>query len=304
SLHQMIPKNSKRFSNRYFFGESEGNVKQNRVVHLYKFKRVGLKLKKVADLPLVLGNIRGFAGHNLFITPDLKYLYAPVGAIITQDNKLQKGGVFVVDAKSMKIISFIPAGFGAGHVAFSPKKGYAIITNHKDEFLTIADYRTHKFITNIYPNFPHQNIASLNFSHSQYVDESGEYYYNFWSDGGVFFRLNLNTLEIDDFINVGGVPIQGNFVKEVSTACRIPQIAPTDGFEELFGSWFNKDKVDPKDSSKVINGYNDKKEFRKRLLKEIQRIRTILKKNKNLSKYTQEYLKRLLRVYWRMIKGV
>lgn len=68
----------------------------------------------------------------------------------------------------------------------------------------------------------------------QYVSEDGEYYYNFWSDGGRFFRINLDTLALDGSVYVGGVPIQGNFYKKVHIDCDPTPPANTDGYEEVF----------------------------------------------------------------------
>jgi len=254
SLHQMIPLYPKRINNRIFFGETESNVQQKKYAGVYKFIRRGDKLKVKNFTYLKYKNIIGIYGHNLYITPNKKFLYAPAGATITKEGVIKKGGIFVVDTKSMKVIKFIQTGFGAGHVAFARKKGIAIVTNHKDEYVSAINWKKHQFIKNIQLPFEHEGIASLNQSHSQYIDKEEDYYYNFWSDGGEFFKINLDSLEVEDELYVGGVPIQGNFVEKVTTRCNIPTPAPEDGFDEFFSD-FKNDLID---STKTLIGIGDK----------------------------------------------
>jgi hypothetical protein len=75
----------------------------------------------------------------------------------------------------------------------------------------------------------------------QYIDKSGKYYYNFWSDGGVFFRLNLDTLNIDSSVYVGGIPIQGNFYKNIKNDCSLKVIDSDDGYDKYFLNLDNKE---------------------------------------------------------------
>ena len=85
SLHQIIPQD-KSFNNTIFYGETEGNSAQGKSAVIYKWKlradRKGLiqtnflRLDQLKKIKKKLGH----GGHNLFITPDKKYLYAPVGS--------------------------------------------------------------------------------------------------------------------------------------------------------------------------------------------------------------------------------
>ena len=277
SMHQMIPLDRNNPHNKIFFGMTEGNKALNIAPRVYKFKLKGKRLKIVKVTNFYKGNIEGMFGHNLYITPDKRYLYAPVAAhfilgkelkdreekrrVLEKFKKFKKlekyskrfrdyvrwkgieyyqkefkklGKIFVIDTKTMRVKKVIESGFGAGHVAFSKQRGLAVVTNHLDNYVTIIDYKHHKFLKNIELNFPREGIFNLTQSHMQYVSEDGEYYYNFWSDGGRFFRINLDTLELDGSIYVGGVPIQGNFYKKVHIDCDPIPPALEDGYEEVF----------------------------------------------------------------------
>ena len=263
SLHQIIPR-TKRKRNRIFYGETEGNLAQNKSAGVYKWvlRRDGKGLKQKAFTKLNIKDKQGFNGHNLYITPNKRFIYAPVGSTINQDflkksslsknpseNNLcpptvgcrgatfgtsplstnartatqqdigvtpQRGGIFVLRSRDLRIVKFIEAGFGAGHVNFSKRKGMAIVTNHKDTFVTAINYRRNHKIKDIKVNFKHENIFSLNQSHAPFINRNGKYFYNFWTDGGVFFRINLNRLKVDKAVYVGGVPIQGNYYRRIN----------------------------------------------------------------------------------------
>ncbi len=307
SMHQMIPRDKNNPHNKIFFGMTEGNKDLNIAPRVYKFKLKHGKLKITGIAEFEKDKIEGMFGHNLYISPNKKYLYAPVaahyilGKSITNDrdrknilqffNKIKnrshfseafkrfvawkgisyyqnifkefkkQGEVFIIRTKNMKVKKVVEAGYGAGHVAFSKQKHLAIVTNHLDNFVTIIDTKHKKFIKNIPLNFEREGIFNLTQSHMQHVSEDGEYYYNFWTDGGRFFRINLDTLELDGSIYTGGVPIQGNFYKEVNTTCDIPAPDTNDGFGELFEDTPDLNDVS-KDMFKSETIYS--KRFRKR----------------------------------------
>ena len=282
SMHQMIPLDKDDPNNKIFFGMTEGNKNLNIAPRIYKFKLKRGKLKLLGYKTLYKYNTEGMGGHNLYITPDKKYLYAPLAAqvIIGKDIKdnferkkiLKKfkhfkwlakfskkfrefvewkgisyyqkkfaefkklGKVFVVSTKNLRIKKVIEAGFGAGHVAFSKQRGLAVVTNHLDNYVTVIDYKHHKFVKNINLDFEREGIFNLTQSHMQHVSDDGEYYYNFWSDGGEFFRIDLEYLRVDNSVYVGGVPIQGNFYKEVHIDCDPTPPDEDDGYDEIFDS--------------------------------------------------------------------
>jgi len=240
SMHQIIPRDKNKKWNRFYYGTTEGNLNKEIPAGVYMFKRVGLaKFKQLAFTSLKYDDRIGYFGHNEYITPDLKYLYTPVGFTVDDEGDKHPGGIFVINSKTMKIVKFIEAGYGSGHVAFSKQKGLAIVTNHKSNYLTIIDYKHHKFIKNIVLPFEDENIASLKQSHSQYVSKDGKYYYNFWSDGGEFFRINLDTLDVDGSVYTGGIPIQGNFFENIVANCDLPKPSVGDGYDNFFNDMIN-----------------------------------------------------------------
>jgi len=219
SLHQIIPK-STRADNNIFYGETEGNNGQEKIAGIYKWrlKSNGKGLIQEKFKKLIARNNKGTAGHNLYITPDEKYLYAPAGQAYRPDRKnLKRGGIFILKSSDLSFVKYLKAGYGAGHVSFSKQKNLALITNHQDNYVTAINYKTHTRIKHIPVKFKRENIFGLTQSHAPYVEPSGRYYYNFWSDGGVFFRIDLNSLKTDKGIYVGGIPIQGNYYEDIAT---------------------------------------------------------------------------------------
>jgi len=245
SLHQLIPEYADNPDNTVFYGMTEGNVEQKIIPRIYKFKFDGNKLTKIVSPQMithgpgiVASTTIGTFGHNLYITPDKQYLYAPLGGTITESDWTStvnsKGAIFVVKTSTMEVVKSIPAGKGAGHVAFSEQKHLAVVTNHMDDFVTVIDYDNHSFVNNIQLDFPHEGIFSLNQSHMQHISEDGNYYYNFWTDGGYFFRINLSTLKLDAKVYTEGIPIQGNFYEKVALDNNVPLPAIEDGYDDFF----------------------------------------------------------------------
>ncbi len=101
---------------------------------------------------------------------------------------------------------------GSGHTCFAPQKELAIVTNHTAPYHTVIDMRTNRKIGDIHLPFTRENIFNSVQSHTCYIDEAGEYYYNFWTDGGVFYKIDLDSLSIVDSLYTGGIPIQGSFI--------------------------------------------------------------------------------------------
>ena len=218
SLHQVVPL-SKDAGNQYFYGETEGNVGQGRNVGIYKWRLASNGKGLIQEAYKSLSTPRGkkaYNGHNLYITPDKKFVYAPVGSKVNLNTANPKrGGVMILRASDLGFVKFLKTGYGSGHINFSAQKGLAIVTNHQDNYVTAINYKTHTKIKNIKVKFRHKNIFSLNQSHAPYIEPNGRYYYNFWTDGGVFFRIDLNRLKVDKAVYVGGVPIQGNYYPTV-----------------------------------------------------------------------------------------
>jgi len=163
-------------------------------------------------------------GHNADFAPNNKHLYVPMAG----------GAVSVIDVNRWKIVNNIDIGIrsGVGHFCFSAKNDVAIASHHGDTFSrgTGAVARTIRFINSDRPigyywiNLPFQREGLTNtyVSHSCYVDKNEDYYYNFFTDGGVFYKIDLkgvfnnptngSSALVVDSLYTGGIPIQGNYI--------------------------------------------------------------------------------------------
>ncbi|MDQ7074240.1 MAG: hypothetical protein Q9O24_03620 [Gammaproteobacteria bacterium] len=139
-------------------------------------------------------------GHHATFHPSGRYLY--VGS--------KAGEVLVVDVTKMHIIKQIPAGSGSGHTTFIPQKGLGIVTNHGAQFVTIIDTTTHTKIKDLMVSGVSQNSVIMQ-SHTSFTDAAGDFFYAFASNNGVFYEVNLTTLEVSRTLTTGGTPVQGCF---------------------------------------------------------------------------------------------
>jgi len=158
--------------------------------------------------------------HNADFAPDNKHLY--IGS--------REGSMFIVNVDQMKIMHNINTGSGygngssPGHTTFAADKNIAIVTNHTAPYLTAINIKTQKKIKDIPLPFTRENIFNSVVSHSAYIDKNEHYYYNTWTDGGVFFNVNLDTLSVESNIYTGGIPIQGSYISTASINYSAPEI--------------------------------------------------------------------------------
>ncbi len=156
-------------------------------------------------------------GHNADFAPNNKHLYVPMAG----------GAVSIIDVNRWKIVNNVDIGVGSGpgHVCFSKKHGLALTANHANGAVrVIRNINTNRPTISQYLVLPfkHEGISSTYQAHSCYVDQSGDYFYNFWTDGGVFFKIDLNKVKnntvngssapIVDWVYTGGIPIQGSYI--------------------------------------------------------------------------------------------
>jgi len=111
----------------------------------------------------------------------------------------------------MKIMKTIPVGLGAGHTTFVPERNIAIVTNHKDTFVSVVDTKKHTLIKNVTVSGPQINGAILQ-SHSTFVHPDMNFFYAFATDNGIFYELDLESLEVSRSVETGGTPLQGVFM--------------------------------------------------------------------------------------------
>ncbi len=141
--------------------------------------------------------------HHSGITPDGKYLVVPVF----------DGNVYFIDRSSMKVDKILKAALGAAHVEFSKSLGYAIITNHWSNELTIIELATFtikKRITLSKTQKFHEEEPHLLQPHFSYLSKDGKYFYTFATQDGDFLEINLETLEVERKLHTGGAPEQAH----------------------------------------------------------------------------------------------
>ncbi len=145
--------------------------------------------------------IPDMGSHHADVHPNGKHMY--VGST--------EGNVYVINMRQMKVVKSFEAGLGAGHTTFVPDRNIAVITNHKDTFITIVDTVGHRKIKDITVSGESINGQILQ-SHSSFVHPNMDFFYAFATDNGIFYELNLETLKITRTLNTGGTPLQGVFM--------------------------------------------------------------------------------------------
>jgi hypothetical protein len=160
------------------------------------------------EKPIACMDPRTQGAHNADFAPDNEHLY--VGS--------KEGSMFIVNVDRMKVIHNIDTGSGygkgsgSGHTTFAKDKNIAIVTNHTAPYLTAINTKTQKKIKDIPLPFSRENIFNSVVSHTSYIDDKEQYYYNSWTDGGIFFRVNLDTLDVDGSVYTGGIPIHASYI--------------------------------------------------------------------------------------------
>lgn len=145
--------------------------------------------------------IAEMGSHHADLHPNGKEIY--VGSL--------EGHVYVVDMAKMSVVKTIDAGVGAGHTTFVPERNIAIVTNHKDTFITIVDTDKNEKIKDVTVSGTSINGEILQ-SHSSFVHPSMDYFYAFATDNGIFYELDLETLTVSRTVKTGGTPLQGVFM--------------------------------------------------------------------------------------------
>jgi len=163
-------------------------------------------------------------GHNGDFAPNNKHLYVGMAG----------GAMSVIDVDRWKIANNIYTGIqtGPGHMCFSEKHNVGLSSNHGFNSIYGAGGMTRsiRYINSERPigyywiklPFARENIVNTAVSHTCYVDESEDNYYNFFTDGGVFYKIDMSRVFnnprngqsalVVDSLYTGGIPIQGSFI--------------------------------------------------------------------------------------------
>jgi len=168
------------------------NIKQNSLVQT---AQVNLHEYDPENL-----DISTMGSHHADFHPDGVYIY--VGSA--------EGHVFVINKSTMKIEAMVDSKSGSGHTTFLPTRNLAIITNHNSKYMTVIDTVNHQFVKNIEvattesPDYKSQ-------AHTSGVSLDEKYFYSTASADGDFFRIDLDSWEINK-LHIGGNLLMGSFV--------------------------------------------------------------------------------------------
>ena len=187
-----------------YYALSEGSPDADIAPSILKYALKKNKLTLLGEASLAeVGDpiIAEMGSHHADVHPDGEHMY--VGST--------EGNVYVINMLKMKVVKTIKAGAGAGHTTFVPERNLAVVTNHKDTFVTIINTETHTRKANVEVSGPSINGEILQ-SHSSFVHPNMDFFYAFATDNGVFYELDLNTLEVSRTVDTGGTPLQGVFM--------------------------------------------------------------------------------------------
>ncbi|MEA2048126.1 MAG: hypothetical protein U9O64_06715 [Campylobacterota bacterium] len=187
-----------------YYALSEGSPDAGIAPSVLKYTLKQNKLNLIGEVSLAeIGDsiISEMGTHHADVHPDGEHMY--VGST--------EGNIYVINMKTMEVVKTVKAGLGAGHTTFVPERNLAVITNHKDTFVTIIDTTTHTQKVNVEVSGAPINGEILQ-SHSSFVHPNMDFFYAFATDNGIFYELNLETLEVSRTVETGGTPLQGVFM--------------------------------------------------------------------------------------------
>lgn len=181
-----------------YYAVAEGAPARGIAPKLIKIEVRGRRIQKLKSVSLKGFDPATMGSHHADLHPGGKFIY--MGSA--------EGHLFVINRLSMKIKAVIETGKGTGHTRFIPSRDLAIITNHKDTFVTVVDTKHHQKISDVTVSGPQVNGTILQ-SHTSFVDPDAEHFYAFASDNGEFYELDLNILGVSRTLYTGGTPLQG-----------------------------------------------------------------------------------------------
>lgn len=172
-----------------FYAVAEGNQDEKISPSIIRFEVRKRRLVKTGEVELSSHHWQldpsTMGSHHADFHPDGVHIY--IGSA--------EGHVFVINKDTMKVIKMIDAGPGAGHTTFAPMWDLAIVTNHNATYMTVIDTKDHTWVKNIEvatsadPSYKSQ-------AHTSGVSLDMKYFYSAASHDGVFFEIDLETLEV------------------------------------------------------------------------------------------------------------
>lgn len=188
-----------------YYAVIEGNQSEQVSPGIMRFSIEGNKINKTAQVNLYdyapdSLELNTMGSHHADFHPNGVHIY--IGST--------EGHVFVINKNTMAVETMIETGLGSGHTTFLPMRNQAIVTNHNATYMTLIDTVNHQAIRNIEvassasPNYKSQ-------SHTSGVSLDMKYFYSAASYDGTFFRIDLDSWDIDRLF-VGGNILMGSFI--------------------------------------------------------------------------------------------
>ncbi|HEC06670.1 MAG TPA: hypothetical protein ENJ12_07450 [Thiolapillus brandeum] len=189
-----------------YYAVVEGNQQEGISPSVLRFRIKGRKMHKtgeavLADFDRDLLDPAEMGVHHADFHPDGVHIY--IGSA--------EGHLFVVNKDTMEVENMIETGKGSGHTTFAPMHDLAFVTNHNDTYMTVIDTSNHSWLKNIEvassasPDYKSQ-------AHTSGVSPDMKYFYSAASHDGVFFEIDLDTLEVSRTLYVGGNILMGSFI--------------------------------------------------------------------------------------------
>ena len=188
-----------------FYAVVEGNQSEGVSPGVIRFEIIKNTLQQTAQV-----NLHDFDPLNLDVTQMGSHHadFHPDGLSIYMGSA--EGHVFVIDKGTMQIKAMVDAGAGAGHTTFLPMRNQAVITNHNATYMSVIDTLTHELVKEVEvadsasPDYKSQ-------AHTSGVSLDMKYFYSAASHDGVFFRIDLDTWEVNKTY-IGGNILMGSFI--------------------------------------------------------------------------------------------
>jgi len=188
-----------------FYAVIEGNQGEQVSPGILRFQINRNSLQQTAQVSLhdydpINLDINTMGSHHADFHPDGIYIY--IGSA--------EGHTFVIDKNTMEIQAMVDTGTGAGHTTFLPMRDQAIITNHNASYMTVINTLNHQFVKNVEV----ANSASPDYksqAHTSGVSLDMKYFYSTASHDGMFFRIDLDTWQVDKTY-IGGNLLMGSFI--------------------------------------------------------------------------------------------
>lgn len=162
----------------------------------------GLTATANVPLPVPAGDRRRMGGHHVDRHPDGLHFY--FGSA--------EGRVYLIDRRRLTIAAELETGLGHGHTRVAPQRGLAVSTNHDDSFVTVFDVRTNRKLKDIQVSSIPAGSKRKRQGHTSAIDREERFFFHTASSDGLFYAIDLDSLQVAKTLDVGGYPIQGTFV--------------------------------------------------------------------------------------------